>query len=176
MPFDGDHGVYMRDRSDNSKQTAESIGEKVAAEFSNLFFHSATRISADRREQRRLVRQTLHIRTSILRAVDGYNERAPRSFQLAVLDRGDRLIFNSSGVFTLTLLYGVHQVMLDPTGEEVAGPVPLILEVWPKGDHLCFRSVPDSPLFPGPVISEDQFICSVIRLACLHRSQGEVTC
>jgi len=156
----------MRWRLPSGGKSPENVGRQVAEEVNVLFLPVRARKEAEQREQRTCREIVNQVRTALLRAVDSYNEEVPQPFHVAILDRGDRLLFNASGRFTLTLIYGMRQLKLEGRGEETRRFLPMVIDVWRSEGTLRFRSVPDSPVFPGSILSEDQFLQSVLRMAC----------
>jgi hypothetical protein len=166
----------MRKPSPSSAQTPDEVGKQVAGELKGAFLSARQQIAAQRIEERSFLNTTEQIRRALLRAVEVYNDHVPRELQLAVLDRGDRLIFNSLGEFTLTLTYGIHQLMIDATGGDAGGLSPMTLRVWRDKGDLHFHSVPDSPVFQKSILDEGEFVYSVLRMACSRRFAGAEDC
>jgi hypothetical protein len=156
----------MRWRLPSGGQSPEEVGRQIAAEVNVLLLPARARQEAEAREQRACRETVNQLRMALLRAVDSYNQEVPGPFHVAILDRGDRLLFNASGRFTLTLIYGMHQLQLEGRGEQTRRLLPMVVDMWRSDGALRFRSVPDSPYFAGPILSEDQFLQSVLRMAC----------
>lgn len=162
----------MRSHFLSSAQRPDEAGIRIAEEFKG-FFAAARSWKAQRTletQQRLSVTGTL--RAAVYRSVNSYNERAPLEFQVVVLDRGDRLLFRVLGQLTLTLHYGSEQVMLEMSDGGAQAAKPMTLEVWRDGEGLRFRAVPDSDLFPAAILTEVQFVYSVIRMACSRSFDG----
>jgi len=162
----------MRKKLQSCAQRPEEIGKQIAGEFDGFFKVAARRVLEDEERARQTAETMETLRSAIYRAVCGFNTRAPREFQLAILDRGDRLIFNSCGQFTLTLSYGMRQVMIEAEGESLRGMSTMVLDLWREDGALRFRAIPDAEMFPAPILTEDQFVCSVVRMACNRRWSG----
>jgi hypothetical protein len=158
----------------------EEVGKQIAGELREVFRRSQAPAKAEQQERARIREMHLQIRVALVKAVDGYNDHVPRESQLAVLDRGDRLLFSAGGRFTLTLRYGVDRVMIESNGVEAHGVGPMMVTVWRKSGRresgLSFRAVPDSPVFPWEILDEKQFVYCVLRMACDQRFGGRADC
>lgn len=158
----------------------EEVGKQIAEELREVFQENQAEARAEARECARVRETNLQIRMALVRAVDGYNDHAPPECHLAVLDRGDRLLFSAAGRFTLTLRYGTDRVMIESSGVEAHGVGPMTVAVWRRvGERdggLQFRAVPDSPVFPWQIMNETQFMYSVLRMACDQQFGGRPGC
>ncbi len=163
----------MLRKSKSRAQEPEEVGKQIARELRQIFEKNQAGAKAEERECARMREINLRIRMALVRAVDGYNDHAPRKSHLAVLDRGDRLLFSAAGRVTLTLRYGSDEVVIESSGVEAHGVGPMAVAVWQglnkRDRELRFQAVPDAPVFPWKILNERQFVYCVLRMACNHR-------
>jgi hypothetical protein len=169
----------MRTRLQRRARASEEVGKRIADEMKAVFvLHQQT---AEQVANRRQVEAMVSLRTALYEAVEGFNDQAPWAYHLAVLNRGDRLIFNSFGQFTLTVTLGESHVMIHRTPECARSEVPLpeapvIVNVVNVDGHTRYRAAAGSSALKGPVLTELQFVDSVIRLACNSHLSRRAAC
>jgi len=66
----------------------------------------------------------------LYRVVSGFNVEVPEEFQMALLDRGDRMVFHAGDRKTLTLIYGNDCVVIESKSDYPRLPLPMSLRVW----------------------------------------------
>ena len=107
------------------------------------------------------------VRNGLYRGVCGFNVSVPAEFQMALVDRGDRMIFHSVGRMTLTLIYGSDCVVIESRSEYPRLPMPMSVQIWREANgSLRFRAVPDAPIFTKEIMTQAEFLASVLRMAC----------
>ncbi len=175
----------MRSNKESSARSSAEIGKRIAGEMRQQFNWSRGKEQAQYLTSKRLLDAVTRLRAALYEAVDGFNRQAPRSYQLALLNRGDRMIFNSLGRFTLTVMFDEDQVVIHPPPEDVAACAPMRLQILRSDSGFRFRAAQGSSLpstfVSGPagdpsVLTELQFVDSVIRLACTSPIAGSVAC
>jgi hypothetical protein len=145
----------------------ESAGRAVAEQLRSLY----DRVVAERAQQEREQAQTdewvVGLREGLFRVVRGFNVEVPDEYQVALVDRGDRLVFHAGERKTLTLIYGENSVVIEAKSDYPRLPVPMSLRIWREpGGELLFRAVPDCPVFPKEIMTQAEFLTSVLRMAC----------
>lgn len=145
----------------------ECAGRALAGELRTLFERTIAERSEREREREEREDWVMALRTGLFRVVSGFNVEVPEEFQMALLDRGDRMVFHAGDRKTLTLIYGNDCVVIESKSDYPRLPLPMSLRVWRgSGGDLRFRAVPDSPAFPKPIMTQAEFLSSVLRMAC----------
>jgi hypothetical protein len=117
------------------------------------------------------------LRQGLYGGVRGFNKGVPVELQMALLDRGDHVVFHAGDQRTLTLLYGKDCVVIESKSEYPRLPMPMSLQIWREaGGDLRFRAVPDSPVFPKEIMTQAEFLLSVLRMACNRDFEGSAQC
>ena len=163
----------MRKRSESSTQIAANVGRLMAAEFQNVINHEEVQQSLRAIEHRRFLELTGTLRSAIYASVDDFNRRMPKHFELIILDKGDHLVFNLLGKFTLMLTYGKGQVTIQPQGPHSSHDEPVSMEIEQEGDGLHFRDCSSRDRLSGRVVDQTAFLKMVIRMACSPRLQEQ---
>ena len=186
----------MRSRLQRRAQSSEEVGQRIAGEMSQQFTTSLDKVVAQSLVKQRLLAARTSLRTALYEAVEGFNGHAPWDYHLAVLNRGDRLLFNSFGQFTLTVTFGDDQVMIhpqqDPAVRDAASDLasdaasdavrqydsesPTVVDVVRVDGSLRYRAGGESALFQTPVLTELQFVDGLIRMACERRAARQAVC
>jgi hypothetical protein len=155
----------MRAKAPSSAWISKTIAQRVEREYSTIFQENADLAELRTRQFLEASTLTRLFRESVYRAVDAFNQNAPWELQLAILDKGDRLVFNSDGRFTLSLTYRDHRVLCQAGGGSGGWLEPLVLEVYAGKVGLEFRQVGAMAETQPAILDEVQFMCSVIRMA-----------
>jgi hypothetical protein len=155
----------------------ESAGRAVAEQLRSLYRQSIAEQEAREREQTQTEEWVIALREGLFRAVRGFNVETPSQYQMALLDRGDRIVFHTGDHKTLTLIYGEDCVLVESKSQYPSLPMPMSLRVWraPDGD-LRFRAVPDAPVFPSEIMTQTEFMLSVLRMACNRNFNEGMSC
>ena len=162
-------------RKQSSLETARDAGQQLAVEFRSYFVTSMQGVSAEEQERKCLLKRNAQLREIIYQGVYGFNQNISDPCQLAILDRGDRLIFNSRGEFTLTVDYRQKQIIIHCAQEHDKEHGPSLVDVWTEGESLRFRPVPVISGSPELILDDVQFVQGLIRMACgrsFERKQG----
>ena len=165
----------MRRNSQNATRIAEQAGHQIADELQDVFAAANAGLTADKLREKQAAQRISSLRNALYNAVAGFNDAAPWDFQLAVINRGDCLIFNSCGQFTLTVALGERQVMLCPNRDTSQFSAPIALDILREEDVLRFR-VQSSQASSGPVQTEREFLYNVIRMACHKQLRDPAPC
>ncbi len=155
----------------------ESAGRAVAVQLRTIYRQAFAERVEREREQTQNEAWVCALRSGLFRAVRGFNVETPAEYQMALLDRGDRVVFHVGGQQTLTLIYGEDCVVIESKSEYPRLPMPMVLRVWRdlSGD-LRFRAVPDSPVFAREIMTQAEFLLSVLRMACNQNFDGGAAC
>jgi len=145
----------------------EGVGRAVAEQARTLCQQEIAKEMAREHEHMQTEEWISVVREGVYQVVRGFNKEVSVELQMALLDRGDGLVLHAGVQRTLTLLYGNDCVVIESKSEYPRLPMPMSLQIWrePGGD-LRFRAVPDSPVFPQEIMTEAQFLSSVLRMAC----------
>lgn len=166
----------MRKRLLSSARLSANIGRLMAGEFTSVFHREAEKRLSQQDDDRRMAEVTGSLRHAVYETVDSFNRHLPWDFQLAVLDKGDRLVFNSLGEFTLTMHYGKGHLTMQPASGEGIAQDPMLVEVWLDEEGLRFRDCSAADAEPRPPLDQTTFLATVIRMACSPRFYEESGC
>ena len=175
----------MRSKTQRSARSSEEVGRQIAGEMSEMFSVSLDRNLNQDLVKRRMSDAVSSLRAALYEAVEGFNGQAPWDYHLAVLNRGDRLLFNSFGQFTLTVTFGDDQVLIHPARDHGRGQSPMVVEILSDDGDLRYRGrvMPPAQQAPQPqlpvqtqVLTELQFVDSLIRMACLRHAEPQGVC
>jgi hypothetical protein len=167
----------MRNRLLSSARLSADVGRRIAGELQGVFARERELQLVKANEDRRLTELTGSLRHAVYEAVESFNLHSPWDFHLAVLDKGDRLIFNSLGEFTLTMRYGDGRLTMEQVvGGRMTGEA-MVVEVWLTHDGLRFRdcSVLEEPA-PSRNLDQVAFLARMIRMACSPKFYSLDTC
>ncbi len=155
----------------------ERAGRAVADQLRSLYRQSVEEQKAREREQMQTEEWVLALREGLFQAVRGFNVETPAQYQMALLDRGDRIVFHAGDRKTLTLIYGEDCVLVESKSDYPSLPMPMSLQVWREADgELRFRAVPDAPVFPREIMTQTEFMLSVLRMACNRNFDEGMSC
>ncbi len=168
----------MRRKLKRRAQSSEEVGQRIAGEMSQQFTVSLDKVLAQSLLKQRLLAARTSLRTALYEAVEGFNGHAPWDYHLAVLNRGDRLLFKSFGQFTLTVTFGDDQVMIHPRRDATTtdSGSPTVVDVVRVDGSLRYCAERESALFATPVLTELQFVDGLIRMACDRRAALQAAC
>ena len=175
----------MRSNKESNARSSAEIGKRIAGEMRHQFNSLRGNERAQFLSRKRLLDAVARLRAALYEAVEGFNEQAPTNYHLALLNRGDRMIFNSLGRFTLTVMFDEDQVVIHPPPEDVVECEPLRLQILRSESGFRFRAAQGSSLpstfvsghaGDASVLTELQFVDSVIRLACMSPLASSVAC
>ncbi len=155
----------------------EGAGRILAEQLRPLFDRAVAEEAERDWEQEQTDGWTSALREGLFEVVRGFNLVAPLDFQVALVDRGNGLVFHAGDRKTLTLMYGEGRVVIESKSDYPRLQMPMSLRVWRAEDgELRFRAVPDSPVFPRPVMKQVEFQASVLRMACNQDFNGNGQC
>lgn len=147
---------------------SEEIGKRVA----EMLLRDNPSLASGRSEAD-LYQHLMHcLGHSIKPAVHGLNERAGAHL-LTVVDRQDGFQFNLGHELTLTLRVGPYLVSLIPSRKNVENPGAMKFAVVPEPDGFAFKAIPLNPSFTTPVLSLEQFVEGLLKVACNRNFDAE---
>ena|ERR1700722_16469013 len=145
---------------------SEQIGKEIAEQFGEQISKSSPMFAADQHGAALNDQIVASFKEGISKAVDGFNKNAQSGFTLALLDGGNRVIFNLHASPTLTLLFRDQLIELSPSISNTANPTHSKVAVMPIENGFNYKFVSASSTYNTPLLSEEKFIAGIIKAAC----------